>query len=200
MSAWAQEENSSVDAANDAVKTETVNSSWRENTIARCEQQYSVEQCQDENFLEENFHVNTLEIAHRAAIRSKQLFEKAKREITLQYACNDSPKEVCEGSEESAQCVMNVAQTCAQLKQEAAMCIQSAKQGCASTANPAACFKQQQERCPSPKKQPVAQLLAKYPKLSASQKSQLITTAQTLEKKTGSWWSDLVSWIATPLR
>lgn len=184
---WAQEE---------ALSPENQRSTWRENTIARCLQQYSAEQCQDDNFLEENFHINSLEVAHRAAIRRNQMAEKAMHEVILQYACNDSPSAVCDDN--SPQCVTTVTQTCSKLKAEAKACVQYAKQGCASTANPASCFKQQKAQCPSEKKQPMAQLLAKYPKLSASQKSHLITTAQTLEKKTSGWWSNLTNWLTTP--
>lgn len=188
--AWAQEDEPS--------SATTKKNSWRENAVTRCVQQYSAEQCQNEEFLEENFHVNSLEIAHRAAIRRNQSAEKAMREVILQYACNDSPKEVCEGNQ-SAQCIAEVTQTCAKLKRETAACVQHAKQGCVSTADPGTCFQQHKAQCPSEKKQPIAQLLSKYPNLSASQKAQLMTTAQTLEKKTRGWWSNLVSWISTPL-
>lgn len=184
-------------AQEDNLSPESSKTSWRENAIARCVQQYSAEQCQDEEFLEANFHVNSLEIAHRAAIRRNQSAQKAMHEVILQYACNDSPGEVCAGNE-STSCITSVTQTCAKLKAEAVACVQYAKQGCISTANPNTCFQQQKAQCPSEKKQPIAQLLAKYPKLSASQKSHLITTAQTLEKKTSGWWSNLVNWITTP--
>lgn len=170
---------------------------WRENAIARCIQQHSAEECQDEEFLEENFHVNSLEIAHRAATRRNQIAEKAMHEVILQYACNDSPNKVCSGNE-SAQCVTTVTHTCTKLKTEANACIQHAKQGCASTSDPTSCYKQQKAHCPSQKKQPIAQLLKKYPKLTASQKTQLTSTAQALEKKTSGWWSDLVNLLATP--
>ncbi len=171
--------------------------SWGETAIARCLEQYSSEQCQDPEFLEENFHVNSLEIAHRAAIRRNQEANRAMREVILQYACNGSADKVCTGND-SAHCRAEIQQTCATLKHEANACIQFARQGCASTSEPSACMQQQVAKCPSMKKQPVAQLLAKYPKLSASQKSKLAATAQALEEKTGGWWSNLRGWLINP--
>lgn len=183
--AWAQENNS---------PSNNSRPSWKENAIARCVEQYGEEQCQDEEFLEANFHITSLGVAHRAAIRRNRSAEKAMHEVILQYACNDSPKKVC-ADNESTQCITEVTQTCIKLKKEVAACFQDAKQNCAPTADPNTCFAQNVAQCPSPKKQPIAELLKKYPKLSAAQRSKLITTAQTLEKKTSGWWSNLVDWI-----
>lgn len=186
--AWAQDEESA---------TSPKNNSWRSNVITRCLEQYSAEQCQDNEFLEENFHVSSLETAHRAAIRRNRMAEEAMRELVLQYTCSDSPAKTC-GDDDSAQCIATVTQTCAKLKTEAALCIKAAETGCANTNNPASCYKQQVARCPSIKKQPINQLLAKYPKLSASQKAKLVSTAKTLDAKTRGWWSDLASWLTSP--
>lgn len=177
------------DASADANKT------WRENTIARCMQQYSVEQCQDEEFLEENFHVNSLEIAHRAAIRRKQQNDKALHELILQRVCTASPSTVCDDSE---QCIAEVTRTCATLKAEATACVQRAKTNCSTTNDPSSCYQAQVAQCPSTKKLTIAELLAKYPKLSDSQKARLISTAAQLDAKTSGWWSNLVNWLTTP--
>lgn len=189
---------SAVSAQEEESTPENTRSTWRENVVARCTQQYSAEQCADSEFLEENFHVNSLEIAHRAAMRRNQSAEKAMHEVILQHACNDSPSKVC-GSKESAQCIVDVTQTCAKLKREARACVQNIKNGCASTANPSSCFKQQVAQCPSEKELPIAKLLAKYPKLSEAQKVKLTKTAAQLDAKTSGWWSNLVDWLTTPL-
>ncbi|MFT3930318.1 MAG: hypothetical protein QM709_08490 [Spongiibacteraceae bacterium] len=171
-------------------------SSWRDGVVARCLQQYSAEQCSDDEFLEAHFNINTLETAHKAAIRRNRMADTAMHELILQYACNDSAADVC--GDEGAQCIATLTRNCATLKAEAATCLKSAESGCATTANPTSCYKQLAARCPSTKKQPIAQLLAKYPKLSASQKAKLISTAQTLEAKTDNWWSELTSWLTSP--
>lgn len=171
-------------------------SSWRDGVVARCLQQYDAEQCSDDEFLEAHFNISALETAHKAAIRRNRMAYEAMHEVILQYACNDSPDEVC--GDAAAQCIATVTRTCAQLKAEAANCQQSAATGCATTANPTSCYKQLAAHCPSTKKQPINQLLAKYPKLSASQKAQLVSTAQTLEAKTSGWWSELTSWLTSP--
>lgn len=168
--------------------------SWRESAVARCQQQYSEEQCQDRDFLEENFHIESLEAAHRAATRRNRLADRAMRELILQRACTASPSKVCGGDAE-VQCLAEIMQTCATLKSEAAACVQNAKNSCALTADPGVCFQQQLTQCPSTKKMPVEQLLAKYPKLSAAQKNRLVVAANDLDARTRGWWSNLVGWL-----
>ncbi|HEY3700143.1 MAG TPA: hypothetical protein VGK97_12465 [Spongiibacteraceae bacterium] len=176
--------------------TEDSNASWLENTIARCEQQYSAEQCRDQQFLEDNFHVGSLQTAHRVATQRNQQATKALRELTLQRVCNTSPSSSCTGAD-AAQCSVEISQACAVLKAEAAACIQNAKTLCVSSVDPSACVKQQSALCPAADKQPLDKLLAKYPKLTAQQKSRLIAAAAELDAKSSGWWN-LVGWLKSP--
>ncbi len=189
--AWAQDNNAA--AANNA-------GSWRENAIARCTQQYSAEQCQDDEFLEANFHVNSLEVAHRAAMQRNQQEKKALRELTLQRICSISAGTACASDANIAQCTAQVEQSCVAFQAEADNCAQSAQQTCANEVDPNACYQRRTAQCPSFKKQPIEQLLAKYPRLSAAQKSRLIAAAAELDAKTGGLWSNLVEWLKTPFR
>lgn len=185
--AWAQEESAATDTA--------ASSSWRDGVLARCMEQYSTEQCQDSEFLEENFHAATLETAHRTAIRRSKLAHKAMRELILQRVCSTSPSKVCD---DSSQCVTEVKATCTTLQAEAATCAQQAKSSCISAANPRACYQQQVAQCPTEKKLSVEQLLVKYPKLSAAQQARLRSAAAQLDAKTQGWWSNLVDWLTNP--
>lgn len=175
-----QDENSTTEQSN----------SWRENVIAECQRQFTSEQCQDPAFLEENFHLQSLETAHRAAIRRTDLERRALNELTLQRICAVSPSSAC-ATTNDPRCAAQVEQTCANLKNEAAACVQNAKNYCAS-ASDANCFAQQTLHCPSAKKQPVEKVLAKYPKLSLEQKLRLTRIAQELDAKQGNWFSRLL--------
>lgn len=187
--AWAQAEPASDDSG----------TSWRESTIARCTQQYSAAQCQDSEFLEENFHVNSLEIAHRTAMHRNQQAQKALRELTLQRVCSVSASDNCANDANAAQCIVQIEQACATLKAEAENCVRNAQSTCASDANPSMCSKNRIALCPSLKKQPIEQLLAKYPRLNAAEKSRLIAAAAEIDAKSTNWWSDLTGWLAAPL-
>lgn len=187
--AWAQDENSASD-----------NATWRDNTIARCTQQYSAEQCQDSEFLEANFHVNSLEVAHRTAIQRNQQAQKALRELTLQRVCSISASDNCANDADAAQCIAQITQACTALKAEADNCVQNAQLTCANDTDPSGCYKRRLAFCPSLKKQPIEQLLAKYPRLSASDKSRLIAAAAELDAKTSGWWSNLIARLTTPFR
>lgn len=178
--------------------TEDSNASWLENTIARCEQQYGAEQCRDQQFLEDNFHVSSLQTAHRVATQRNQQVTKALRELTLQRVCNTSPNSSCTGAD-AAQCSAEISQACSELKAEAAACIQNTKTLCIDNVDPSVCVKQQSALCPSADRQPLDKLLAKYPKLTAQQKSRLIAAAAALDAKSSGWWSNLVSWLKSPL-
>ena len=191
FSAAAQTENES--AGEDAHR------SWLDNTIARCVQQYSAEQCQNQEFLDEHFQVTSLQVAHRAASRRNEEAGKALRELTLQRVCNDAPAKSCASTGvDVAQCSAEITQACATLQAEAAACVQNATSLCIDNVDPNACYRQQLALCPSAKKQPIEQLLAKYPKLTAAQKSRLINAAAELDAKYGSWWSDMVAWLKAP--
>ena len=187
--AWAQEENSTSDSSG---------TSWRDSTIARCIQQYSAEQCQDSEFLETNFHVKTLEIAHRTATQRSEQEKKALRELTLQRVCPFPASDVCANDANAALCAVQIAQACAMLKAEADNCVRNSLAACNADRN--ACSQRQIALCPSLKKQPIAQLLAKYPRLTDTQKAHLVATAAEIDAKTSGWWSNLVAWLKTPFR
>ena len=190
-SAWAQEESSAPDKGS---------ASWRESAIARCTQQYSAEQCQDNEFLEANFHVDSLEVAHRAAMQRNQQAQHALRELTLQRVCSVAASDNCASDVDAAQCIVQIEQACATLKVEAENCIRNAQLTCANDTDPSACSKRRIALCPSLNKQPIEQLLAKYPRLSAEQKSRLIASATELDAKTSGWWSNLIARLKTPFR
>lgn len=187
---WAQDENSTAGST----------TNWRESTIARCMQQYSAAQCQDSEFLEANFHINSLEVAHRAAIQRNQQAQKALRELTLQRVCSVSANDNCANDANAAQCIAQLTQACAMLKTEADNCVKSAQLTCANDADPSSCYTRRLTFCPSIKKQPIEQLLAKYPRLSVSEKSRLIAAATELDAKTSGWWSNLIARLITPFR
>ncbi len=189
--ASAQEENASTDS--------TANT-WRESAIARCTEQYSAEQCADPQFLEEHFHVDTLEIAHRAGIRRTMLMNKAVRELTLQRICNNSASDNCANDAHQAQCVAQIEQSCAMLQAEAQTCIANAKQACSNSFDASTCESNQTVLCPSLKKQSIEQLLAKYSKLTDAQKTRLTQIAAELDAKTSGWWSNLIGWLTSPLQ
>lgn len=166
---------------------------FREGIVARCEQQYSAEQCQDEQFLNENFHLQSLDTAHRAGIRRDKVQRSALRELTLQRACNDPFSKVCGAAEDPQRCVTDLVQSCTVLKNQTVDCLQNVQSSCAADSNRSACIQQQAARCPSIKKQPAEVLLAKYPKLTPAQKNQLANTAQQLDAEQSYWPSQLLN-------
>ncbi len=177
--------------AQDDINDDKVESnSWRENRIAECQQQFGAEQCSDPQFLEEQFHIKSLEVAHDAGRRRAKLEKEAERELTLQRVCNVSPATACKNNA-TPQCVQQVQQSCSQLKTQVARCLQNAKTYCASAAIPN-CMKQRTAQCPSAKKQPLAQFFAKYPKLAPDQKMRLTKLAQELDAKQGNWFTRLL--------
>jgi len=189
-SVWTQAEDPASDNGN---------LTWREGAIARCTQQYSAAQCQDSKFLEENFHVNSLETAHRVAMQRNQQVQKALSELTLQRVCSASASDNCASDANAAQCIVQIEQACATLKAEAENCVRNAQSSCVSDADPSTCSKNRIALCPSLKKQPIEQLLAKYPRLNAAEKSRLIATAAEIDAKTTNWWSNLTQWLTAPL-
>jgi hypothetical protein len=183
------------DASADAPADADAKSTFRQSTITRCEQQYSVEQCQDEQFLEDNFHLNSLEVALRAAGRRNQLERDALRELTLQHLCDQSPSSVCAGADDPARCAEEIVQSCTTLATRTANCQQSAKLVCADAAATGACLKQQIAFCPSIKKQKVEELLAKYPQLNLEQKNRVVKTAQEMDGQPSAWLANMVGWL-----
>ncbi|MDB6063339.1 MAG: hypothetical protein JWM78_3442 [Verrucomicrobiaceae bacterium] len=173
----------------------TPNLSWRQNTIARCELQYRAEQCWDEQFLEENFHLSTLETAHRTATRRKQLENGALRELTLQHVCNQSISKTCSGASNSAQCETEIIEACRVLQTQAATCLQNAAAQCADNTDPSTCTTQRSAFCPSLQKQSIQVFLAKYPKFTLEQKTRLASASQQLDAQDGSWFPNLFNWL-----
>lgn len=167
---------------------------WRENAVARCEAQHGAEQCADPQFLEENFHVETLDIAHRAAARRSRLEREAMREVTLQYLCDRSPGKTCAAAPQPGVCASQIAQQCQALAREAGHCVANARAQCARGGAGSACVKQRSAQCPSIKKQPLPAVLAKYPKLDPEQKLRIAKAAQRLDAQQ-SWFSNVLDWI-----
>jgi hypothetical protein len=190
-SAWAQGEEADSASKNNSVY---------DSVSARCTQQYSAEQCRDRDFLDENFHLSSLEAAHRIAMQRAQDERKALRELTLQRVCSISINDNCGNDANPAQCAAQLEEACATLKNQATACIQNAQINCVNDTDPNACYKRHIALCPSLKKQPIAQLLAKYPRLTSTQRSRLLTAAAELDAKTSGWWSNLITLLKTPLQ
>jgi hypothetical protein len=176
---------------NDTV--EVSHATLRDSIVAKCEQQYSASQCQDEQFLNENFHLQSLDVAHRAGIRRDKVQRSALRELTLQRACNEPFSKVCGAAEDPQRCVTDLVQSCTVLKNQTVDCLQNVQHSCAADSNRSACIQQQAARCPSIKKQPTEVLLAKYPKLSPAQKNLLANTAQQLDAEQSYWPTGLLN-------
>ena len=168
---------------------------WREGVIARCQQQFSIEQCQNEQFLEDNFHVTTLEVAHRTAARRAQQERSALRELTLQHFCHQSPNNSCAGAGNPTQCATDIAAACTALQTQSINCQQNVQSLCANATDAGTCTDQRSVRCPSIKQQSLDEILAKYPNLTLEQKSRLAAESQQLDAQGGSWFSNLLSWI-----
>jgi hypothetical protein len=160
--------------------------SWLDNVRAQCEQQYSVEQCQDRDFLNQNFHVDSLQAAHLTAIQRRNQEDRALRELLLQRACNNR-KTYC-AQNAAAGCAAQLAQMCTAIAQQATACLNQARQYCTTFPQNAGCLKQRQAQCPSAKKQSLEALLAKYPKLSAQQQEQVRQTARNIDSNLGGNW------------
>jgi hypothetical protein len=167
---------------------------WLDGVKSRCEQQYSAEQCGDEQFLNEKFNVESLQTAHKAAIRHHDLEERALRELLLQRACNN--KAAYCATSATVGCKQQLAQMCAAIVQQATTCLSQARQYCATFPQNADCLGQRQAQCPSAKKQSTDALLAKYPKLSAQQQAHVRQLAQQIDANLNtSWVGDLFRWL-----
>lgn len=166
-------------------------SSWLNSTIATCEQEYDKTRCQDPGFLEQHYHVASLQIAHDTARRRHEQERAALRELTLQRVCDD-PQEAC--AESDSTCVAQTEQACAALKQQAAQCLAQVETFCAQ--NPSAqCVAMRSVRCPSAKEQKIDDLLRKYPLLTATQKAHLRNVAQQLDANNRSVIGSLFQWL-----
>lgn len=166
------------------------NASWLDGIRAQCEQQYSLEQCQDHNFLNEHFHVDSLQAAHKSAIQRRTQEDRVLRELLLQRACNNK-KAYC-AQNAAAGCAQQLTQMCTAIAQQAAACLKEARQYCTAFPQNAGCLKQRQAQCPSEKKQSVDVLLAKYPNLSAQQQLHVRQVARNIDANLGgSWISEL---------
>jgi hypothetical protein len=170
------------------------NDSWLENVRAQCAQQYTPEQCDDDEFLNTNFHVESLQTAHRTAIRRNEQEQRALRELLLQRACTNR-KAYCTQNP-AAGCAEQLAQMCTAVAQQAKACLEQAKQYCTAFPQNADCLKQRQAQCPSAKKQTIDALLAKYPRLSAQQEEHVRSVARQMDSNFGgSWIGDLFRWL-----
>jgi hypothetical protein len=164
--------------------------SWLDGVRAQCEQQYSAEQCQDHEFLNQNFHVDSLQAAHRTAIKRRSQEETALRELLLQRACTNRQAYCAQSG--AAGCAAQLAQMCTAIAQQAKACIAQAKQFCATYQVDSNCVSQRQLQCPSAKKQSIDALLVKYPKLSTQQQLQIRQAALRMDSDFGgSWIGDL---------
>lgn len=169
-----------------AEPAEPAQESWLQGVRAQCEQQYSAEQCQDHDFLDEHFHVDSLQAAHRTAIQRRNHEERALRELLLQRACNNK-KAYC-AQNAAAGCAQQLTQMCTAIAQQAKACLEQARQYCTTFPQNAGCFKQRQLQCPSAKKQSLDTLLAKYPNLSEQQQLHVRQVARNIDSNLGGNW------------
>jgi hypothetical protein len=169
------------------------NGSWLDNARNLCAQQYSVEQCQDEEFLEQNFHVRDLQTAHRAATRRNELERRALQELLLQRTCG-KPATYC-AINATPDCATQLQQMCASIQQQAATCQKNAALYCATTGQSSNCLKQRQALCPTAKKQTIDKLLAKYPRLTLQQQAHVRQVAQQIDANQNNWIGNLFRWF-----
>jgi len=173
-------------------------SSWLEGIRNTCAQQYSVEQCRDDEFLEQNFHVGDLQTAHRAAIRRNEMEQSALRELLLQRTCGN-PAAYCAINATpdcATQLQQQLQQMCASIQQQAASCLSNAAQYCATTGQSSTCLAQRSALCPTAKWQPTDKLLAKYPKLTLQQQAHVRQVAQQIDaNQGGNWIGNLFRWL-----
>ncbi|HSB94858.1 MAG TPA: hypothetical protein VLC91_00305 [Spongiibacteraceae bacterium] len=172
--------------------------SWLDGIRNNCAQQYSAEQCRDDEFLEQNFHVNDLQAAHRAAVRRKEMEQSALRELLLQRTCGN-PAAYC-AINTTADCAtqlqQQLQQMCASIQQQTANCLNTATQYCASAGQSSNCLAQRRALCPTAIRQPIDTLLAKYPKLTLQQQMHVRQVAQQMDaNQGGSWIGNLFRWL-----
>jgi hypothetical protein len=178
--------------SNSSASESSAEQSWLENARAACERQYGVEQCADPEFFEEHFHANDLQTAHRAAIRRNEMEQRALRELMLQHSCGNIAA-YCANA--AADCAGQLQQMCSTIQKQAAACVIQAAQYCAASGQGSACLAQRQALCPSPKKQPIDKLLAKYPKLTAAQQANVRRVGLQMDAKDSSWIGNLFRWL-----
>lgn len=173
-----------------AQEPEPDNISWLDGVRAQCEQQYDAERCKDHEFLNQNFHVDSLQAAHRSAIQRRGQEERALRELLLQRACNNR-KAYC-AQNAAAGCAAQLAQMCTAIAQQAKACLGQAKAYCNAYQSEPDCLRLRQSQCPSAKKQSIDAFLVKYPKLSTQQQEQVRQAALRMDADFGgSWIGDL---------
>lgn len=166
--------------------------SWLDNTIATCLQVYDEASCNDPEFLEEHYHVRTLQIAHKASQRGRLEERRALRELSLQRLCGKKTSDFCDDGD--ALCAQQMTQMCDDLDRRADQCQAYAKDYCADSSE-RDCSAQLTAYCPSAKKQDIDVLLAKYPKLSAEQKTRLAQVADALDRKNRGLIGNLFHWL-----
>jgi hypothetical protein len=164
--------------------------SWLDGVRAQCAEQYSADQCADPDFLNANFHVDSLQAAHRTAIKRRGEEDRALRELLMQRACN-SKKAYCEQNPGTG-CAEQLKLMCTAFEQQVKRCLVQAKLYCTAYAAESGCTRERQAQCPAIKRQSVDKLLEKYPKLSAQQQENVRATAGKLDKNLGgSWITDM---------
>lgn len=137
---------------------------------------------------------HTLDIAHKAAIRQREVERRALRELLLQRACNNR-KAYC-AQNAAPGCAEQLAQMCTAVAQQAAACAKQAVAYCATFPQIPNCVAQRQAQCPSAKRQRIDVLLAKYPQLSAQQVEHVKNVARQIDANLGSSWvGDLFRWL-----
>jgi hypothetical protein len=171
-----------------------VDNNWLGTTVAQCEQEFDKDRCADPQFLEEHYHVESLQVAHKAAQRHSKEEKRATRELLLQRLCTKDLKKYC-AAEGSVNCLPRTQQLCASIVSEAAQCIGQAKQYCAENPQESNCLANMTAHCPVVKKQTIAVFLARYPKLTDPQRVQLAQMAQQLDNNTRSFIGSLFKWL-----
>ena len=167
--------------------------SWLNQTIAQCQQEYDEQSCQDPEFLEQHYHVRTLQIAHKASIRHTQEERRALGELMLQRLCSQDLKKYC-AVDGSTDCIPRTQQTCANIQRYAVACVTNAQQFCAE--NPQdGCLQSMGGHCPTSKKLNIDVLLAKYPKLTGPQQTHIRQVAAQIDASTRGLIGDLLSWF-----
>lgn len=137
---------------------------------------------------------DTRDIARRAAIRQRNVEQRALRELLLQRACHNR-KAYC-AHNAAPGCAEQLAQMCTAAEQQAEACKRQAVSYCTTFPQIPDCVRQRLAQCPSARRQTVDALLAKYPQLSAQQVEHVKSVARQMDANIGSSWvGDLFRWL-----
>lgn len=158
---------------------------WLEAARAACVHDYGETQCGDDNFVQERYNPATLEatreVARKASIRKHHSEERAMREVLVQHSglCDQRPAQFCPPANLAA-CAEQLRQTCVTIKQQNAMCQAQTSLYCAQHSGSSQCREALKNQCGTGN-QTVAQILARYPSLSPTQKAKIEQMATQLE-------------------